>query len=112
MVRDHEAACDSQKMACTSNDDMAAFVMLALSNEHHPEPLLWRLLVDRAHQRRGIGRRVLDLVVEECRSMGDTALVTSWEEGRGSRRPFYIAYGFEPTGEILEGETVGRLVFD
>ena len=95
--------------AVEADQEIAAFVMLALSNEFHPEPLLWRLLVDRMHQRRGIGKRVLDLVADECRAMGDKTLLTSWEEGRGSPREFYLSYGFEPTGEILEGETVGRL---
>ena len=32
-------------------------VMLALVTDAHPKPYLWRLLVDRRHQRRGIGRR-------------------------------------------------------
>lgn len=87
---------------------MAGFVMLAVPTEHHREPYLWRLLVDRLHQRRGIGGRALDLVEAECRAMGGEALVTSWAEGRGSPRPFYLARGFEPTGRIVDDETEAR----
>ncbi len=89
--------------------ELAGFVMLALRTEHHPEPFLWRLLVDRMHQRRGIGGRVLELVSDECRAMGDTTLLTSWVEGRGSPRPFYERHGFVPTGRIVDDETEARL---
>jgi RimJ/RimL family protein N-acetyltransferase/ribosomal protein S18 acetylase RimI-like enzyme len=91
-----------------ADDEMVGFVMAALRSDHHPEPYLWRLLIDRLHQRRGIGGRVLDLVADECRAMGDMALVTSWEEGKGSPRPFYERHGFETTGNILDGETEAR----
>jgi RimJ/RimL family protein N-acetyltransferase len=94
--------------AVIADDDIAGFVMLALTTEHHPEPYLWRLLVDRLHQRRGIGERALGLVAGECRRMGDRTLLTSWGEGRGSPRGFYLANGFEPTGNVVDGETEGR----
>lgn len=94
--------------AVVADDEIVGFVMLALRTEHHPEPYLWRLLIDRLHQRRGIGGRVLDLVEQECLKMGDRTLLTSWEEGKGSPRPFYLSHGFVPTGEIVDGETEGR----
>ena len=85
------------------------FVMIAAVTEHHPEPYLWRLLIDRLHQRRGIGRMALDRLCDVLRSEGATSLMTSWTEGRGSPRPFYEAYGFEPTGRIVDDETEARL---
>lgn len=96
--------------AVEADGDLVGFVMVALSSEHHDEPYLWRLLVDRRHQRRGIGRRVLDLVVEDCRQRGDASLLVSWVDGKGSPRPLYERYGFVPTGEIDHGEVVARLV--
>ena len=98
--------------AVSADDEIVGFVMLALSTDHHPEPFLWRLLIDRLHQRRGIGGRVLDLIVEECRQMGDQTLLTSWGEGKGSPRAFYLAHGFEPTGDQVDGETEGRRRLD
>ena len=88
---------------------LVAFVMLALASEHHPEPYLWRLLVDRLHQRRGIGRRIIEMVVADCRERGDTGLLTSWGEGVGSPREFYLGLGFEPTGRTIDDETEARL---
>jgi len=94
--------------AVDADGEVVGFVMLALTTGHHPEPFLWRLLIDRLHQRRGIGGRVLDLVAEECRGMGDSTLLTSWGEGRGSPRSFYVAHGFEPTGRMLDHEAEAR----
>ncbi len=95
--------------AVRADDELVGFVMVTEPTAHHPDPYLWRLLVDRLQQRRGIGTRVLDLVVEQCRSWGSTALDTSWEEGGGSPAPLYLEYGFVPTGRIIDGETEGRL---
>lgn len=94
--------------AVFADEELVGFVMIALRTEHHPEPYLWRLLIDRLHQKRGIGQRVLELVAEECRKMGDQTLITSWSEGKGSPRPFYLRNGFEPTGNLIDGETEGR----
>lgn len=95
--------------AVGADGELVGFVMLAEVTEHHPEPYLWRLLVDRRHQRRGIGKRILEQVTADCRSRGESGLLTSWEEGPGSPRPFYERLGFVPTGRIVEGETEARL---
>lgn len=86
-----------------------AFAMLALVDRPGAQPYLWRLLVDRLHQHRGIGARVLDLVAEQCRAWGAPGLLVSWAEGKGSPRPFYLAHGFVPTGRVVDGETEARL---
>lgn len=94
--------------AVIADGEIVGFVMLALRTEHHSEPFLWRLLVDRLHQRRQIGGRVLELVEEECRRRGDATLLTSWELGKGSPEPFYLSRGFEPTGRQIDGEIEAR----
>ena len=95
--------------AIEADGQTVGFVMLALATPHHPEPYLWRLLIDRMHQRRGIASRALELVADEFRAMGDSTLLVSWAEGKGSPRDFYLAHGFEPTGRVVDGETEGRL---
>jgi len=77
-------------VADAETGDTVGFVMLALPTDHHPEPYLWRLLIDRMHQRRGIGGRALGLLEVECRAMGAGTLLTSWVEGRGSPGPSRI----------------------
>jgi RimJ/RimL family protein N-acetyltransferase len=95
--------------AIEADGQTVGFLMMALTTPSHPEPYLWRLLVDRVHQRRGIGSRALDLLADECRAMGDSTLLVSWAEGKGSPRLFYLAQEFLPTGRIVEGETEARL---
>ncbi len=94
--------------AVVADGDVAGFVMLALQPDE--APYLWRMLIDRRHQRRGIGRRVLDLVVDEARRQGGNELTVSWMPGPGSPEPFYLGYGFRPTGEPDgDGEIPGIL---
>ena len=95
--------------AIEADDETVGFTMLARTTPNHSEPYLWRLLIDRMHQRRGIASRALALIAEECRAMGDSTLLVSWGEGKGSPRPFYLAHGFVPTGRIVDGETEARL---
>ncbi|BAN03902.1 GNAT family N-acetyltransferase [Ilumatobacter coccineus] len=92
-----------------ADGEPVGFLMMAERTEHHPFPYLWRLLVDRAHQRRGIGSRALEAAIEHARAQGAAGLDVSYVEGPGSPAPLYLQRGFVPTGEIDDGETVARL---
>lgn len=93
----------------TADGEPAGFLMLAEVTPTVPDPYLWRLLVDRRHQRRGIGARAIGLLAGRLREQGRTRLVTSWVEGPGGPEPFYRRLGFVPTGEVDDGETVAAL---
>lgn len=94
--------------AIQADGELAGFTMITEQTEHHDEPYLWRLLIDRRFQRRGIGGRAVDLVEEYCRAKGATTLLVSWEEGRGGPEPFYLARGYVPTGERPYDEVEAR----
>ena len=81
---------------------LVGFVMLADVIESSPVPYLWRLMVDRMHQRRGIAHRMLDLLVADRKAKGDTHLMVSFIPGLGSPMPMYLKYGFVLTGKIDE----------
>lgn len=87
-----------------ADGERAGFVMMAVANEFQSYPYLWRLLIDRMHQRRGIGQRIIDLLAEQLRADGHVTLVTSYEEGAGGPAPFYHRMGFVPTGNLIDGE--------
>lgn len=92
-----------------ADGEPAGFLMYADAvNEGTPEPYLWRFLLDRRHQGRGIGSRALDLWVEGLRAAGHSAVRASWAQGPGGPEPFYVNAGFVLTGEIEDGEVVGR----
>ena len=85
---------------------LAGFVMVGRSPGS--EPYLWRLLIDRVHQRRGIGNRALDLVEAACREWGSATVLASYATGRGSPEGFYRNRGYVPTGRVVDGETEAR----
>jgi len=77
------------------------------------EPLyfLWRFMIDTPHQGKGYGAKAIELLVAQVRARpGAIELKTSWVPGPGSPEGFYRRLGFEPTGEIDDGEIVARLV--
>ena len=92
-----------------ADGEHVGFVMMGMVTEHHLEPYLWRLLIDRMHQRRGPGTQVLQLLVAQVREWGHPTLTTSWSQGPGCPEPFYLSHGFIPTGEMDDDEVVGRL---
>nr|WP_306239001.1 GNAT family N-acetyltransferase [Ornithinimicrobium cryptoxanthini] len=93
-----------------ADGEPAGFLMWADAvNEGTPDPYLWRFLVDRQHQGRGIGGRALELWADDLRAAGHTAIETSWVQGHGGPEPFYLQAGFVLTGEMDDGEAVARL---
>jgi RimJ/RimL family protein N-acetyltransferase len=94
--------------AVRADGELVGFVMLAAPTARHPDWYLWRLMIDRRHQHRHIGQRVLALVTEHVTAAGGSALEVGWVPGPGSPEPFYLAAGFVPTGEVSDGEIVAR----
>jgi diamine N-acetyltransferase len=95
-------------------DEPVGFVMLSWNPPaglYQGRYFLWRLLIDKRYQRCGIGREVLRQITDLVRADGATELLTSYEPGDGEPWPFYQKFGFEPTGEIDDGEIVLRLTF-
>ena len=69
-------------------------------------PYLVRFMVDAAHQRRGVGRRAMDMLTGDLRAAGHTALEVSYVPADGSAEGFWLHCGFEHTGRTHEGEPV------
>jgi diamine N-acetyltransferase len=70
---------------------------------------LWRLLIDHRFQGRGYGAATIDAVAAYVRTRPNAeALLTSCKAGEGSPQPFYLHYGFEKTGQVVDGEDVLR----
>ena len=93
-------------------EEPVGFVMLSWkprSGRYRGRHFLWRLLIDKRYQGRGIGRAVLTQIVDLVRADGGTELLTSYEPGEGEPGPFYERFGFRPTGGTDDGEIVLRL---
>ena len=84
--------------------------LLVDEDREMPEYFLCRLMIDARYQRKGYGRRALELLVERVRGLpGATELLVSCVPGDDGPAGFYGKFGFVDTGEIHEGEAVHRL---
>lgn len=98
--------------AVQADGEIAGFMMLLHMTSGEPVPYLWRFLIDRRHQRRGIGERAVGLLADQLRAEGREALLLSFVDAPGGPRRFYERLGFVPTGVIVEGEVQARLELD
>ncbi len=87
---------------------LAGFMMLNHPGDSGGEPYLWRLLIDRWHQRRGIASLALDQLEADLAADGQQAITVHWNPGPGSPGAFYQARGYELTGRSHHGEVEGR----
>lgn len=85
-----------------ADGEPVGFVMTTTTYGRRDGWYLWRLLIDRMHQRRGIGRISVELLIDELRRRGVRQLFVSCREDRGSPLPFFDELGFEPTGLLVD----------
>lgn len=95
------------------DDDVVGLIAIA----HQPaenegdEPFyeMYRFMVDRRHQRRGIGRRALEQAIAILRTkpLGPGSHVaTSFVPGNDIAKALYLQLGFRETGELDDDEIV------
>lgn len=87
----------------------AGFIMCSDSPDGEKDPWIWRLLVDREHQGRGVGTFAVEHAISRYRSLGCKQVITAWYPGPTDASGFYKKLGFLETGEILDGEIVAAL---
>ena len=96
-------------------EEPVGFVMLHDESLRDPVPenpqvAVWRLMVDAKHQRKGVGRAALRLVIDHVRGKGlFKQLALSYVPAEGGPEPLYRSLGFSPTGEVDDGEVVMAL---
>ncbi len=67
------------------------------------------LLVDAAHQGRGVGRAVVEEVLARLRALGDEPVRISHHPDNTASRTLFTSLGFAPTGQVEDGEVVLEL---
>ncbi len=90
---------------------VVGFLLIAEETPPGEIPFLWRLLIDRWHQGRGIGSRAVALLIDRLRARGKDRLHVSWYPGRGGPEPFYRKLGFVPDGRVIDGQVIAELRF-
>lgn len=94
--------------AIYADEEPAGFVLT------HEDPAegtyyLWRFMVAEGHQRLGVGRRAMELLLERWRGLGAAAATLSVAPGNAGAISFYESLGFRLTGDEHGGELVMRL---
>lgn len=100
--------------AIYDDETPVGFVMLydPTLSDHPEEPhfFLWRLMIDQAHQRKGLGHTAVNLMVDHVRTRpGAKQLLVSHMREADALGRFYGSLGFTYTGEEEEGEKVMAL---
>jgi len=91
-------------------DEMAVGFIMLYDDSENPEYFLWRLMIAGSYQGKGYGRKATELLVEYVKTRpGARELSTSYVPIEGGPEGFYRKMGFEPTGEVDDGEIVVRL---
>lgn len=96
--------------AVQADGEIVGFLMLSTVSPGEPEPYVWRFLVDRRHQRRGVGTMTFAALADAMRTEGHHAIVLGFVDGPGGPRRFYERLGFVTTGKVEDGEHEARLV--
>ncbi|MCU1361862.1 MAG: family N-acetyltransferase [Ilumatobacteraceae bacterium] len=92
-----------------ADGERVGFVMMSDVTDAHPHPFLWRLIIDRHHQRRGIATEVLRQLIDGLRAQGRTQLYVSYVVAPGGPEPLYRGLGFVPNGQVDGDETIAVL---
>ena len=66
--------------------------------------VVWRILIDARHQRRGLGRLAMAWVLDEARRWGVAELGLSHVDAPAHAGAFYEKLGYAYTGEVDGGE--------
>jgi diamine N-acetyltransferase len=100
--------------AIYDDEVLVGFVMLydptLVENPDEPDFFLWRLMIAKAHQRKGLGRAAVKLLISHVRTRpGAKKLLVSHASKADSLGRFYRSLGFIYTGQEEEGEKVMAL---
>ena len=97
--------------AIYENDTLVGFVMLydptLSAKPAEPDFFLWRLMIDKAHQRKRLGHAAVKLLIDHVRTRpGAEKLLVSHMSKADALGRFYGSLGFVYTGAEEEGEKV------
>jgi diamine N-acetyltransferase len=100
--------------AIYEDDTLVGFVMLydptLATGPDEPDFFLWRLMIDKVHQRKRLGRAAVKLLIDHVRMRpGAKKLLVSHMSKADALGRFYGSLGFVYTGQEEDGEKVMAL---
>ena len=89
--------------------------MLAFCHEDDPEDLelfwIYRLMIDRVHQRNGYGIGAMRLAIEEIKTLGGMRIRTMRKPENVTAATLYTKLGFHSIGYLDDGDCLLELAF-
>lgn len=97
--------------AIYDDDEPVGFVMLydptLAETPEEPDFFLWRLMIDKSSQRKGVGHQAVDRLIEHVKTRpGAKRLFVSHAKLADALGRFYGSFGFVYTGKEEDGEKV------
>ena len=84
--------------------------MLAFCHETEPEDLdlfwIFRLMIDKAHQRCGYASKAMTIAMEEIRDLGGKRIRTMHKPANVAAAGLYAQLGFSEIGSLDDGDTL------
>lgn len=102
--------------AIYAEETLVGFIMLHQGSDWDdgidcPGVYLWRFMIARPFQGKGIGKKAIELVVRDLKARGIRELYTSYGLGEASPEGFYKGLGFFLTGDSYGEEPEAVLKF-
>ncbi|WP_396128817.1 GNAT family N-acetyltransferase [Exiguobacterium mexicanum] len=89
--------------AIYENEAMVGFLMYNTALEELDARWVYRIMVDHAHQGKGIGRQATEIMLEEMRKLGTEPIVVGYHPDNIGAHRLYESLGF-----VDEGDCFGR----
>ena len=93
-------------------DDIVGFVSANFDEDfpqEHFRSVLWRINVDAGEQGRGVGRFLVDALLDEARARSMDHVNVIYESGEDGPQAFFERVGFAVVGETEYGEVIAQI---
>ncbi len=97
-------------LAIYDRRQMVGFLMWGFSPEDG-RPWLYRFMIDRRRQRRGLGSKALALLIKQLRAQGIPELNVGYHRENVAAEALYLKFGFQKQGLAPWGELTARMDF-
>ncbi|AJM77221.1 GNAT family N-acetyltransferase [Rathayibacter toxicus] len=97
--------------AILDGDELVGFIHAHFDSTANDQfrSCIWRITIDAAKQRQGVGTFAVHAAAEEARRRGFDSLSVMWESGEEGPEKFFRRIGFEVVGETQYGDNIGEL---
>jgi diamine N-acetyltransferase len=100
---------NSKVLAIYNDEAMVGAMFYNTSADSDGQAWLIRFMIDKRYQKRGFGRKALEMLIERVRKEGAKTLNLCYEPYNKVGEKLYLSMGFRPTGETLGEQIVVRL---